>query len=138
MIIYSISFIYFFADPVLCLDETTGTSETREVSWVKEVSQETSQQSLDDTEISRKLKNILSEETIKYNEAMKELDDLMNKMDKAEQDKNYSLANHYDFESECKADDICDILLKIRDIEEKIKEKDFSFESSIDTPDFAK
>lgn len=84
------------------------------------------------------LKANLNEETIKYNEAMEELDNLMKKMHEAAEDRKYNLANHYDFKSECKADDVCDILYKIRDIEESIKALEPEFKSSIETPEFAK
>jgi hypothetical protein len=67
---------------------------------------------------------------------LKELDDLVEEMERAEQDLEYERAFHYDLKSEWKADDICDILKNIRDIEENIKEKDSSFLSLIETPDF--
>lgn len=83
------------------------------------------------------LKTMLSEETIKYNEAIKRLDDLVEEMKRAEQDEDLKRAFHYDLESEFKADDICEIFYKIRGIEESIKDLDKSFISSIKKPDFA-
>ena len=46
------------------------------------------------------LKNILNEETSKYNEALKELNHLDNLRDVAEEDKEYKLAFHYELKSE--------------------------------------
>jgi hypothetical protein len=46
------------------------------------------------------LKNILNEETLKYNKAFKELDDIIEKRKVAEQDLKYELAFHYELDSE--------------------------------------
>lgn len=75
-------------------------------------------------------------ETVNFNKAMEELKNLMHKMDVAEDNKKYDLAYTYDVASECKADHICDIFYKIRDIEESIKKIDFNFKSSIKEPQF--
>ena len=82
------------------------------------------------------LKDNLVTETVSYNKAMKELDDIENKMKVAIQEKDYELANDCDFDAECKADDICKIFYKIKDIEENVKKIDPLFESSIEEPYF--
>jgi hypothetical protein len=89
-----------------------------------------------DGESIEELKNKLSEETIKYNETMKKIDDFNDKMNITEQEKKYDLAYYCDFKYECKADKACEIFYKIRDIEENINTLNKNFESSIKEPDF--
>ena len=89
-----------------------------------------------DGESIEEFKNKLSEETIKYNETMKEMYDFKDKMNVAKEEKKYNLAYFYDCRSEWKADDVCKIFYKIRDIEENIKALDKNFESSIEEPPF--
>jgi hypothetical protein len=53
-----------------------------------------------DGESIEELKNRLTEETTIYNKAMEELDDLVDKMKVAEEEKKYDLAYSYDLKSE--------------------------------------
>jgi hypothetical protein len=125
IIIYFILFIYFFADPILCQgDETVGASDASGSTYLCE------------GESLEELKNIFNEETVKYNEALKELDDLTEKCNEAYQAKEYNKAFHYELKSEGLADDICEMFYKIKDIEENIKTLDKNFQSSIKEPDF--
>lgn len=67
---------------------------------------------------------------------MKEMKDLREKMFIAEAEERYDDAFHYDCESEWKADDVCKIFYKIRDIEDNIKALNKKFKSSIKEPPF--
>ena len=89
-----------------------------------------------DGESIEELKKSLSEETVKFNETMKEMEDFRQKMNVAKEEMRYDDAYYLDCKAEYKADDVCKIFYKIRGIEENIKTLDPSFESSIKEPAF--
>jgi hypothetical protein len=67
---------------------------------------------------------------------MKEMEDLKDKVRQAYQEKAWDKAYYLECDSERRADKVCEIFYKIRDIEDNIKALNKNFESSIEEPPF--
>jgi hypothetical protein len=83
-----------------------------------------------DGETIDQLKEGLARYIVQYKEALKEFDYMRDIMTEAKDRYDKKLYFLYDFRSELKADYICNILRKIKSIENNIKQTDSSFELS--------